>query len=110
VAAAEFRQIKGVQSILLALLSADEMYISRVVLRTIKFMAHGQGMPSIITEYSTIEGIIHCSIYIDNFRLEMVRTGLITKIMHCLVSEDDDVKYWAVLCTHEAAGQGKPFT
>ncbi|KAM3582119.1 hypothetical protein VKS41_005548 [Umbelopsis sp. WA50703] len=83
VAAAEFRQIKGVQSILLALLSADEMYISRVVLRTIKFMAHGQ----------------------DNFRLEMVRTGLITKIMHCLVSEDDDVKYWAVLCTHEAAGQ-----
>ncbi|KAG2179124.1 hypothetical protein INT43_001974 [Umbelopsis isabellina] len=83
VAAAEFRQIKGVQSILLALLSADEMYISRVVLRTIKFMAHGQ----------------------DKFRLEMVRTGLITKIMHCLVSEDDDVKYWAVLCTHEAAGQ-----
>ena len=44
VAAAEFRQIKGVQTILLSLLTADEMYISRVVLRTIKFMAHGQGM------------------------------------------------------------------
>lgn len=44
VAAAEFRQIKGVQAILLSLLTADEMYISRVVLRTIKFMAHGQGM------------------------------------------------------------------
>ncbi|RUS26433.1 armadillo-type protein [Jimgerdemannia flammicorona] len=37
-----FRQIKGVQTILLTLLGADETYISRVVLRTVKFMAHGQ--------------------------------------------------------------------
>lgn len=36
----------------------------------------------------------------------MVRTGLITKIMHCLTSDDDDVRYWAVLCIHESAGQG----
>ncbi|KAI9290273.1 hypothetical protein BC943DRAFT_10443 [Umbelopsis sp. AD052] len=83
VAAAEFRQIKGVQTILLSLLTADEMYISRVVLRTIKFMAHGQ----------------------EQFRLEMVRTGLITKIMHCLTSDDDDVRYWAILCIHDCAGQ-----
>jgi hypothetical protein len=39
----------------------------------------------------------------------MVRTGLTTKIMHCLASEDDDVRYWAILCTHEAAGQGKDY-
>lgn len=51
VAAAEFRQIKGVQTILLSLLTADEMYISRVVLRTIKFMAHGQGMYDMATTY-----------------------------------------------------------
>ncbi|KAG2186582.1 hypothetical protein INT44_002806 [Umbelopsis vinacea] len=86
VAAAEFRQIKGVQTILLSLLTADEMYISRVVLRTIKFMAHGQGIE-------------------EQFRLEMVRTGLITKIMHCLTSDDDDVRYWAILCIHDCAGQ-----
>jgi hypothetical protein len=57
VAAVEFRQIKGVQSILLALLSADEMYISRVVLRTIKFMAHGQGI--CIKEHYFLRELIH---------------------------------------------------
>lgn len=43
VASNEFRAIKGIHSILAGLLSAEEMYISRVILRTIKFMAYGDG-------------------------------------------------------------------
>ncbi|KAI9361286.1 hypothetical protein BD770DRAFT_20058, partial [Pilaira anomala] len=42
VAADKFREIKGIHVILAGLLSAEEMYISRVILRTIKFMAYGQ--------------------------------------------------------------------
>ena len=43
VAAQQFREIKGIHTILNGLLGAEEIYISRVVLRTIKFMAYGQG-------------------------------------------------------------------
>ena len=43
VAAQQFREIKGIHAILNGLLGAEEIYISRVVLRTIKFMAYGQG-------------------------------------------------------------------
>ncbi|KAI8083959.1 uncharacterized protein B0P05DRAFT_535605 [Gilbertella persicaria] len=83
VAADKFREIKGIHTILSSLLSAEEMYISRVVLRIIKFMAFGQ----------------------DKFRTEMVRTGIVKKIMHCLSLDDEDVRYWAVLCIHVVAGQ-----
>ncbi|KAF7728688.1 hypothetical protein EC973_005725 [Apophysomyces ossiformis] len=83
VAADKFREIKGVHSILASLLSADEMYIARVVLRTVKFMAYGQ----------------------ETFRQDMVHTGMVKKIMHCLTLDDDDVRYWATLCIHAVAGQ-----
>ncbi|KAI8639010.1 hypothetical protein BD408DRAFT_485133 [Parasitella parasitica] len=83
VAADKFRKIKGIHAILASLLSAEEMYISRVILRTIKFMAFGQ----------------------EKFRREMVRSGMVKKIMHCLSLDDDDVRYWAILCIHVVAGQ-----
>ncbi|KAI8371916.1 hypothetical protein BD560DRAFT_395831 [Blakeslea trispora] len=83
VAADRFRRIKGIHTILAGLLSAEEMYISRVILRTIKFMAFGQ----------------------DNFRSEMVRSGIVKKIMHCLSLDDEDVRYWTILCLHVFAGQ-----
>lgn len=83
VAADKFREIKGIHVILAGLLSAEEMYISRVILRTIKFMAYGQ----------------------DKFRHEMVRSGMVKKIMHCLSLDDEDVRYWAILCIHVVAGQ-----
>ncbi|KAI8370486.1 uncharacterized protein BYT42DRAFT_582594 [Radiomyces spectabilis] len=83
VAAGKFRDIKGVHVILAGLLSAEEMYISRVVLRTVKFMAYGQ----------------------EKFRQDMVRAGMVKKIMHCLTLDDDDVRYWAILCIHAVAGQ-----
>ncbi|KAG0182048.1 hypothetical protein DFQ29_006028 [Apophysomyces sp. BC1021] len=83
VAADKFRDIKGVHTILASLLSADEMYIARVVLRTVKFMAYGQ----------------------ETFRQEMVHTGMVKRIMHCLTLDDDDVRYWATLCIHAVAGQ-----
>ncbi|KAI8329366.1 hypothetical protein EDC96DRAFT_529431 [Choanephora cucurbitarum] len=78
-----FRRIKGIHTILAGLLSAEEMYISRVILRTIKFMAFGQ----------------------DNFRSDMVQSGIVKKIMHCLSLDDEDVRYWAILCLHVFAGQ-----
>jgi hypothetical protein len=84
VATDQFRNIKGVHGILAGLLSAEEMYISRVILRTIKFMAHGH----------------------DRFKQEMVRSGMVTKIMHCLSLDDGDVRYWATLCIYAVAGQG----
>lgn len=83
VAADKFREIKGIHVILAGLLSAEEMYISRVILRTIKFMAYGQ----------------------DKFRHEMVKSGMVKKIMHCLSLDDEDVRYWAILCIHVVAGQ-----
>lgn len=83
VAADKFREIKGIHTILAGLLSAEEMYISRVILRTIKFMAYDQ----------------------DKFRHEMVRSGMVKKIMHCLSLDDEDVRYWAILCIHVVAGQ-----
>ncbi|KAL0080981.1 hypothetical protein J3Q64DRAFT_1701502 [Phycomyces blakesleeanus] len=84
IAADEFRNIKGVHNILASLLSAEEMYISRIVLRTVKFMAYGQ----------------------DKFKQEMIHTGMVKKIMHCLTLNDDDVRYWAILCIHTVSGQG----
>ncbi|KAI8091717.1 hypothetical protein BDF21DRAFT_410072 [Thamnidium elegans] len=83
VAADKFRKIKGIHVILAGLLSAEEMYISRVILRTIKFMVYGQ----------------------DKFRHEMIRSGMVKKIMHCLSLDDEDVRYWAILCIHVVAGQ-----
>ncbi|KAI8333176.1 armadillo-type protein [Chlamydoabsidia padenii] len=83
VASKEFRAIKGIHTILASLLSAEEMYISRVVLRTIKFMAYGD----------------------ETFRQGMVKTNIVKKIMHCLTVNDDDVRYWAALCVHAVASQ-----
>ncbi|KAI9262013.1 armadillo-type protein [Sporodiniella umbellata] len=83
VAAEKFRQIRGIHTILSGLLSAEEMYVSRVILRTIKFMAYGQ----------------------DKFLQEMVRSGMVKKIMHCLSLNDEDIRQWAVLCIHVVAGQ-----
>ncbi|KAI9019287.1 armadillo-type protein [Phycomyces nitens] len=83
IAADEFRRIKGVHNILASLLSAEEMYISRIVLRTVKFMAYGQ----------------------DKFKQEMIHSGMVKKIMHCLTLDDDDVRYWAILCIHTVSGQ-----
>ncbi|KAI8975025.1 hypothetical protein BDF20DRAFT_822210 [Mycotypha africana] len=85
VAVDQFRAIKGIHAILTGLLSAEEMYISRVILRIIKFMAFDQ----------------------QEFKGKMVESGMIKKIMHCLSLEDDDVKYWATLCIHVAAGETK---
>ncbi|KAI9244676.1 hypothetical protein BDA99DRAFT_528851 [Phascolomyces articulosus] len=83
VAAQQFREIKGIHAILNGLLAAEEIYISRVVLRTIKFMAYGQ----------------------DNFRQEMVNSSMVKKIMRGLTLDDDDVRYWSILCIHAVAAQ-----
>jgi hypothetical protein len=83
IAADKFREIKGINTILAGLLSAEETYISRVILRALKFMAAGP----------------------EAYRQEMVRSGIVKKIMHCLSLDDEDVKYWAALCIHVIAGQ-----
>ncbi|KAI8070067.1 hypothetical protein BC940DRAFT_296883 [Gongronella butleri] len=83
VATDQFRAIKDIHTILAGLLSAEEMYISRVVLRTIKFMVYGQ----------------------DAFRQSMVESSIMKKIMQCLNLDDVDVRYWATLCIHAVASQ-----
>ncbi|KAI7884559.1 ARM repeat-containing protein [Lichtheimia hyalospora FSU 10163] len=85
VALQSFREIRGLHSILNALLGAEEIYISRVVLRTIKYMAYGQAA--------------------ERFRQEMIDSGMVQKIMRSLTLDDDDVRYWSVLCINTVAAQ-----
>ncbi|KAI9314574.1 hypothetical protein BX666DRAFT_2029445 [Dichotomocladium elegans] len=83
VAAQQFRDIKGLHGILNGLLAAEEVYISRFVLRTIKFMAQGH----------------------EKFCLEMIHSDMVKKIMRSLKLEDDDVRYWSVMCISAVAPQ-----
>lgn len=83
VAADQFRELKGVPSILTRLLSAEEMYISRIVLRTLRYMAYGH----------------------EEFQQELIRSGATKKIMRCLSHDDEDVKYWCILCIHALASE-----
>lgn len=48
----------------------------------------------------------YCWQCLDTFQLEMIRIGLVKKIMHCLASDDDDTRYWATACLKEVVSQG----
>ncbi|KAI8993197.1 hypothetical protein BDB01DRAFT_716414 [Pilobolus umbonatus] len=89
IASDQFREIKGIHAILMGLLSVDEIYISRVALRVIKFMSSGQSSGQI------------------KFRQEIVRIGMVKKIMHCLSMDDDGIKYRVVLCINAIAVQAE---
>ncbi|KAF9900480.1 hypothetical protein BX616_002581 [Lobosporangium transversale] len=79
VALDEFKEMRGICRSINALLAADEAYISRIVLRTLKFMM----------------------LQDDAFQLQALNAGIGFRLGKCLASKDDDVKYWALSIAHE---------
>ncbi|KAF8979251.1 hypothetical protein BGZ46_005682, partial [Entomortierella lignicola] len=79
VALDDFKETRGLCRSINILLSAEESYISRMVLRTLKFMMLQDG----------------------EFQLQALEAGIGLRIAKCLASKDDDVKYWALSVAHE---------
>ncbi|KAI8597823.1 hypothetical protein EDD21DRAFT_310273 [Dissophora ornata] len=79
VAMNEFKETRGLCRSINVLLAADESYISRIVLRTLKFMM----------------------IQDSSFQLQALNAGIGLRLAKCLASKDDDVKYWALGVAHE---------
>ncbi|KAF9572161.1 hypothetical protein EC968_010167 [Mortierella alpina] len=79
VALEQFKAVNGLCRSLNVLLAADESYISRVVLRTLKYMMLQDPI----------------------FQLQALNAGIGQRIPKCLISKDDDVKYWTLSLTHE---------
>ncbi|KAF9937631.1 hypothetical protein BGZ67_001032 [Mortierella alpina] len=79
VALEQFKAVNGLCRSLNVLLAADESYISRVVLRTLKYMMLQDPI----------------------FQLQALNAGIGQRLPKCLVSKDDDVKYWTLSLTHE---------
>ncbi|KAG0288474.1 hypothetical protein BGZ96_007753 [Linnemannia gamsii] len=79
VAMDHFKEIRGLCRSMNALLSADEISISKLVLRTLKFM--------ILQDTS--------------FQLQALNAGIGLRLPKCLASKDDEVKYWALSVAHE---------
>ncbi|KAF9430130.1 hypothetical protein BGZ76_000954 [Entomortierella beljakovae] len=79
VALEDFKETRGLCRSINVLLAADEAYISRIVLRTLKFMM----------------------LQDDPFQLQALNAGIGLRLAKCLASKDDDVKYWALSVAHE---------
>ncbi|KAF9354432.1 hypothetical protein BGX26_007755, partial [Mortierella sp. AD094] len=79
VALDDFKETRGLCRSINVLLAADEDYISRMVLRTLKFMM----------------------LQDDAFQLQALNAGIGLRLAKCLASKDDDVKYWALSVAHE---------
>ncbi|KAG0197319.1 hypothetical protein BGX28_009175 [Mortierella sp. GBA30] len=79
VALEEFKAVNGLCRSLNVLLAADESYISRVVLRTLKYMMLQDPI----------------------FQVEALNAGIGLRLAKCLASKDDDIKYWSLSLTHE---------
>ncbi|KAF9165672.1 hypothetical protein DFQ26_009616 [Actinomortierella ambigua] len=80
VAIRQFKDISDLCKTLAAILEADDVSISIVVLRTIKFL------------------MLRDSEYQLN---HVIKSGIGLRLAKCLASKDDDVKYWALSITHE---------
>lgn len=50
--------------------------------------------------------LLNVPIFAEKFRQGMVRSAMVYKIMQSLKLEDDDVRYWAILCIHAVAAEG----
>ncbi|KAF9940329.1 40s ribosomal protein L44e [Modicella reniformis] len=79
VALDEFKETRGLCRSVNVLLAADESYVSRIVLRTLKFL------------------MLHDA----SFQLQALNSGIGLRLAKCLASKDDDVKYWALSVAHE---------
>ncbi|KAF9122167.1 hypothetical protein BGW39_009985 [Mortierella sp. 14UC] len=79
IALEQFKEMRGLCRSMNMLLAADEKYISRLVLRTLKFM--------ILEDAS--------------FQLQALNAGIGLRLPKCLAFKDDEVKYWALSVAHE---------
>ncbi|KAG0230292.1 hypothetical protein BGX31_005905 [Mortierella sp. GBA43] len=79
VALDEFKEARGICRSINVLLAADESYVSRIVLRTLKFL--------ILEDRA--------------FQSQALTSGIGLRLAKCLASKDDDVKYWALSVAHE---------
>ncbi|KAG0068275.1 hypothetical protein BGZ90_000652, partial [Linnemannia elongata] len=79
VALDHFKEMRGLCRSMNVLLAADEIYISRLVLRTLKFMV----------------------LQDTAFQLQALNVGIGLRLPKCLASKDDEVKYWALSVAHE---------
>ncbi|KAJ3191602.1 hypothetical protein HK101_007565 [Irineochytrium annulatum] len=71
-----FSQVRGVLKVLSSLLATEEgMGIPRIVLRTLKCL-----------------GIRN-----DQFQMEMIRSGIVKRIVPCLKNTDEETQYWALV-------------
>ncbi|KAG0235924.1 hypothetical protein BGW41_000615 [Actinomortierella wolfii] len=80
VAVRQFKDIRDFCKTLAAILDADDIAISIVALRTIKFLMLRD------TEYQ---------------QNHVIKAGIGLRLAKCLTSKDDDVKYWALSIAHE---------
>ncbi|KAF9978736.1 hypothetical protein BGZ73_000746 [Actinomortierella ambigua] len=80
IAIRQFKDMPDLCKTLVAILEADDVSISIVVLRTVKFL------------------MLRDSDYQLN---HVIKSGLGLRLAKCLASKDDDVKYWALSIAHE---------
>ena len=101
------------------LLAADEIYISRLVLRTLKFMILQDSKSSfehlftpgsyiilsdcrhLVPSYILVILVYFLFIVIATFQLQALNVGIGLRLPKCLASKDDEVKYWALSVAHE---------
>ncbi|ORY18099.1 ARM repeat-containing protein [Neocallimastix californiae] len=75
----EISNIKGLLKIMLSHLNNDEASIPRVLIRTLKCL-----------------GVCN-----EPFQKEMIKQGIIEKLISCLNSNDEDVQCWSILLLHD---------
>ncbi|ORX93455.1 hypothetical protein K493DRAFT_223270 [Basidiobolus meristosporus CBS 931.73] len=83
-----FRQIRGILKLVTNLLSAEEAYLTKIALRTLRFL------------------VLHN----ETFQLKVVTSGSIQRIVSCLSSGDEDVQYWALALLHEVTSHRRSNT
>ncbi|KAJ3036591.1 hypothetical protein HDV00_002551 [Rhizophlyctis rosea] len=71
--------MKGIPKVMATLLRGDDTVIPRIVLRTLKYLG----------------------IRDEPFQREMVKSGIISKIVPCLKSDDEETQCWALALLHD---------
>ncbi|CAG8552108.1 2934_t:CDS:10 [Diversispora eburnea] len=77
----KFRKMKGLLKFMSQLLLMEDSYISKIVLRSLKFLSRHNA----------------------NFQEEMIYSGITQKIISCLNSHDDDVSYLSLIVLQDLA-------
>ncbi|ORX41985.1 ARM repeat-containing protein [Piromyces finnis] len=81
----EISNIKGLLKIMLSHLNNDEASIPRVLIRTLKCLGVGN----------------------EQFQREMIKQGIVEKLISCLNSNDEDVQCWTILLLHDLSRLGE---